>query len=582
VNKQPAPEFGKKVLSLLLYNDMFFDSVIYVLDKDVFTHPVVSNTVNTIKLYFENYQARPNPDLLIDFVVTILSKSRKYNLGAEAGADVIDLIKELQRPDPDTNSNINYYKSRILDFAKRTKVLKAQAEISKIVEDPAADLSIIPHMMYDAISSYDEEQDSVIDVTYATPNDLIQTTIEASGQDAISTGYPYIDAGLGGGICREEMAFFYGPPGSCKSTLAHIIGLNMAYSGNNVLLFNLEMMEKKLTKRVVKTITGGTELDILDDPTAYVNKLWKKMQYEPLGVLGRTSNVPNIMDILRTTYNPPDIDHIKELLTMYTQTLESKEKAQDPSSIYDCEIIKKEIRKELLLSYNSSFDIDFENNVLYARRGSEYMRDPHLIAPMGHYYLYRPRIAFNMEYLEYKIRQYRNQGIKMDSVIVDYIDLMIDERSGKERWELIERTTKGFKKLLGKYKAAGISLSQVDTASRQKLREGSGLLQGFDAARSKGKEFDADIIGTINQTPALLKENRMLLYFPKVRDGAGHFAVQFKLDLEHMMIRQEQYFEKVDDTILQMWSSGHTSYKKPSASQEEYKISLNKMLGEES
>ena len=88
--------------------------------------------------------------------------------------------------------------------------------------------------------------------------------IHAAGgtADTLSTGFPSLDALLGGGVRRGDLVVLAGDVGSGKTSLAMAIALRAAESGRSVAFFSGELSAERLLERAL-AVQGRARLDDL-------------------------------------------------------------------------------------------------------------------------------------------------------------------------------------------------------------------------------------------------------------------------------------------------------------------------------
>ena len=90
--------------------------------------------------------------------------------------------------------------------------------------------------------------------------DTIRKCSEILGEEApgiVSTGYPALDASLGGGWKNETLNVIASRPAMGKTSLALDFSVKIARKGVPVLYFSLEMSGAQLCRRLIKRTIGG-------------------------------------------------------------------------------------------------------------------------------------------------------------------------------------------------------------------------------------------------------------------------------------------------------------------------------------
>lgn len=532
-----SKDFGKTVLSLILGNDRFFESAMRIVNKDMFSDPVVSNCVNCIKIYYERYSSNPSMDILVDFINNKLIGSKKYGLGEEAGQEVVELLGTVPPVEKEDEKNLEYYIDKIQDYSMRANIIRAQAQINELLSDPGANVSLAPTIMAEAISSAGISADEDLNYTREDPREIIDMVVSLEEEGTISTGFSYIDEAIGGGMALGDLITIYGPPGVGKSTMMQLMGLNLVRSGYNILYYNLEMNKKKLARRITKTLLGKTEASIVNNQESSVMDLYKRLRYVPVGVV-----------------NERNIDKIKETI----RGVVVRERTSEEVGSFLSSVMKAD--PEELNRLSSEFNEHFSHNIvfdhhrktLYLRKNSDLLLEENRVDdPVGSCILVTPHYDASLNDLEYRVKKYRSSGIKIDAVILDYLDLVVDDNKSRATWDNINVANQRFKKMGTMNRFLSITATQVDSNSRRQMNEGGYLIKGNDSAGWKGRDNASDGVITLNQTPKMKNNNIVIAYVAKARDGSGTGrAIILKTNLNIMRMVQKSYRDNVDDRIF--------------------------------
>jgi replicative DNA helicase len=92
---------------------------------------------------------------------------------------------------------------------------------------------------------------------------LIRAALDGhAAGDAIATGFPSLDALLGGGVRRGDLIVLTGDTGSGKSALALAMALHVCHSGRSAAFLSGEMTVSRLIERAL-AMQGGVRIDDL-------------------------------------------------------------------------------------------------------------------------------------------------------------------------------------------------------------------------------------------------------------------------------------------------------------------------------
>lgn len=155
-----------------------------------------------------------------------------------------------------TYGNIEYYCSILLDKAERRNGISILSEIiesyyndqeSKAIDISSRAIEKITSIQMNKSSSPVKLGDLLVDELYR-----IDAVVKSGKQPAyISTGIPPLDRKLS--IMQTDYIVIAGRPSNCKSTLAGLIGRNVARAGLPVLVFYLDTSKKKEASRALFT-----------------------------------------------------------------------------------------------------------------------------------------------------------------------------------------------------------------------------------------------------------------------------------------------------------------------------------------
>ncbi|HEU4588645.1 MAG TPA: DnaB-like helicase C-terminal domain-containing protein [Gemmatimonadales bacterium] len=128
--------------------------------------------------------------------------------------------------------------------------------------------------------------------------------------DTVPTGFPSVDALLGGGLRREDLVLLGGDVGSGKSALALAIALRAARAGHSALYLSGEMGEERLRERAL-ALEGRVAIDELrqgklsDEARASVGAAAYGQRGLPLAVVPLLGSGPDELDSALDRVPPP-------------------------------------------------------------------------------------------------------------------------------------------------------------------------------------------------------------------------------------------------------------------------------------
>jgi replicative DNA helicase len=141
-----------------------------------------------------------------------------------------------------------------------------------------------------------------------------------------------------------------------------------------------------------------------------------------------------------------------------------------------------------------------------------------------------PTFSMTTAQLDSNIEKLVMQGQIPDIVFVDYADIMLSQRSYRERWLELETSYMELRSIAMKRNLVMVTASQI-------TREGADAKQiRLEHVKgSYGKTHNADVVLSLNRTPEdKYKDNQIRLYINKNRNNIADQDVILKVDYETM------------------------------------------------
>lgn len=126
-------------------------------------------------------------------------------------------------------------------------------------------------------------------------------------------------------------------------------------------------------------------------------------------------------------------------------------------------------------------------------------------------------------------------GIGPCMIIIDYPDLMVPSRG--ETDSLYTNNARIYNELIGllnDYQACGIVSSQLD-----RMHQNSNNARASHIANSIAKLYNADVVGTINQTEDDKQNGVGRIFWDKVRRGRGTFYTYYRIDYAKSLVIED-------------------------------------------
>ena len=231
-----SPEAEKALLGQILKDNSVLDKVGgFIPEPDVFyddANRLVWDAMSTM---------RRNEEGVID-IVTILSKF-KPNDEKVTGYYLTGLVDEVA-----TTSNAEHYAKILYEKWLIRKVVRKSREIKSL-------MGVGGEKAYGVLQKLNNEIEDILNLRTREKFDLstlVDNTIESikAHNTLIPYNYGSLDK-LTGGMTRGEITVIAGRPGHFKSTMMLNIVRNLVYGGYKVLVFNREMSNVEMMKKLI-------------------------------------------------------------------------------------------------------------------------------------------------------------------------------------------------------------------------------------------------------------------------------------------------------------------------------------------
>lgn len=153
-----------------------------------------------------------------------------------------------------TSANIEYYAKRVHEYWLRRKLIKQTRRILQLSDDESKGVEVLLEEAHTTIGS----------MLNLRPNsefnldNLLEETMDSiyKGKNLQKTGYDSIDR-LISGMTRGEITIVAGRPGNGKTTLAANIARRLVLNGKTVVMFNREMPNVEMMKKIIAMESGN-------------------------------------------------------------------------------------------------------------------------------------------------------------------------------------------------------------------------------------------------------------------------------------------------------------------------------------
>jgi len=162
-----------------------------------------------------------------------------------------------------TSMHVPHYAEIVRENSVRRQMIDAGTHIVQMAWDRSGEKSSTSSLMNGAMETLtdinaDGHEGGVVsigDASWTFLDDLKARCDSDNRVMGLSTGIRALDKKLGG-LLPEQNYLLAGRPGMGKSSLALSVMLNLARQGHNMLMFSLEMGERKVIGRVASQMTG--------------------------------------------------------------------------------------------------------------------------------------------------------------------------------------------------------------------------------------------------------------------------------------------------------------------------------------
>jgi len=245
--------YQAKVITCLL-TDIEFSSRIYdVLSPKYFDSEAMSWLVETILDYFGEYHTLATIDVIHYQIESIQDSVFK----TEVILALESVVNEIESTD------LEFVKERIISFCREEELKLAIYESVDLANSGRLD-----EVKTRIDSALKKGEDRSIGHDYLTE---VKARYSVLARKPISTGWPYIDRIMQGGLSPGELGVVVGPGGSGKSWVLTTLCMNAVRAGRSVVLITLELNDTYVAVRHDTVLTGipteelPNKLDVLHD-----------------------------------------------------------------------------------------------------------------------------------------------------------------------------------------------------------------------------------------------------------------------------------------------------------------------------
>jgi len=259
---QFGPTFQSKIISSLLTDNKFIQTISDILEPKFFDSDANKWLTTQVSKYFMEFRKAPTLEVLKIKITQMDDEILKVS--------VIENLKEAWRNIEATD--LEFVKQETLDFCKN-QVLKGAIEnsIDLLEQKNYDEIKVIIDEAMKAGSERDLGHDYIISLD-ARLNESVRETMPTPW-DAVST---VMDGGLAGG----ELGVLVAPAGIGKSWCLQSLGAHLVKQGKTVVHYTLELNESYVGLRYTTVFSGVTTSNIKfyqDDVQKVIDKLTGKL-----------------------------------------------------------------------------------------------------------------------------------------------------------------------------------------------------------------------------------------------------------------------------------------------------------------
>lgn len=230
-----------KVLSQVMSDKQFAESVITILDPLYFDDSSCRFICNLIKEYYERYKSFPSYDVLDNVVRTEI----KTEVQCKYVLDVLSEIKDQDLMDSE------YHQETSFKFCKQQELKKAIKKSEILLEKGDFEHYDEIEEYFKVALSFGIDRDAATNVF-----ENIETIMIDDYRDTIPTGIAGFDSLMKGGLAKGETGIILAPMGVGKSTILTKFANSAFNAGRNVLQVFFEDNMKEIQRKHICCWTG--------------------------------------------------------------------------------------------------------------------------------------------------------------------------------------------------------------------------------------------------------------------------------------------------------------------------------------
>lgn len=238
-------EAEEVLIGSLIYSQESYDDIAKYINEEVFYNSDCKNLWNIIKKMKRNGE-------VID-LVTVCDRAR--------GVDIDPYYITGLTEDVVTDTTAISYAKTIYEKFLMRRMIGHTSKIQDSIYNNNVNVYDVLNLTHNVIGNMLEDNpDRGFDISSELSSAV--ESIKEGGNNLIGTGYKLIDD-FGGGMTRGEITILGGRPGHCKTTLMLNIIKNVVNKGYKVIVFNREMTNVEMLKKLIALESGKISYGML-------------------------------------------------------------------------------------------------------------------------------------------------------------------------------------------------------------------------------------------------------------------------------------------------------------------------------
>lgn len=257
-----SEEFQRLVVAAMVRGDLLdrvpVDAGVFSSANDRGATTPRRRIVDGVLRYFEQYGARPTPEILAQ-----LAADAAERLGPEERRAVEDEASAILSVDPPSDQS--FVTDRVRVAMELQRMERALVQAADLLERGESALPAARELVLRAAAPI--EQDDLRTVRYIADAEwrVARWADGDSYGEKISTGLPELDRAMSGGPTRRETHYFLAPPKGAKTAFQLRVARGAITRGFGVLLTTFEMQSIRMALRIDRAFARASKAELVAD-----------------------------------------------------------------------------------------------------------------------------------------------------------------------------------------------------------------------------------------------------------------------------------------------------------------------------